>query len=146
MYYSGEMLWPQFSQLEWVKRLPLQEQMVQYNMYLENLSSQVQNTTNSSAAAGGTAPIPEPTSNVLPSNCIEFVVNTYYGTSYYSTIVSSGPTDYTVNWGDGETEIGNIDGTISLDHNYADADTSYTVRLCFGNASLITELDIIGDD
>jgi hypothetical protein len=39
MYYPGEILWPQFTQLDWIRRLPLNEQVIHYNRYLEELGS-----------------------------------------------------------------------------------------------------------
>jgi 50S ribosomal subunit-associated GTPase HflX len=38
-----EILWPQFIQLEYIKRLPLNEQVNQYNQYLWELSIARQN-------------------------------------------------------------------------------------------------------
>lgn len=118
----------------------LQEQLLFENF----MSFQIQQRLiQQNQSAGGTPSVP--VIPAIPSNCIEFVVNTYYGFTYYFDMVSSGSTDYTINWGDGNTETGNVDGTTSLNHNYAD-EGSYTARLCFSDVSLITELDFIGDD
>jgi hypothetical protein len=106
----------------------------------------LQNNQNSSAAAGGgTAPITLPTP-LLPSNCIEFVIDTGGGTFAGFTVQSSALTTYTLTWGDGNEEIGEIDGEISFEHNYADEYTEYTVKICFDNTSLITHLDFPGND
>jgi hypothetical protein len=145
MYHQGEMLWPQFVQMDWVRRLPLHEQVVQYNMYLENLSTQLQ-TMQMNSAAGGTAPIPEPTSDVLPSNCIEFVNNTTFGTNSLISFTTLGPVNFTLDWGDGTVDTGTADGESTNSHTYADADQSYTCRLCFDNIGLVTILDFAGND
>jgi hypothetical protein len=34
-----------------------------------------------------------------------------------------------------------IDGGVTIEHEYADSDTEYTVRLCFDDISLVTELN-----
>ena len=49
-------------QIDWVRRLPLTEQVIQYNRYLEDISTQ--RMVAELGAAGGTVdtePIPEPT-------------------------------------------------------------------------------------
>jgi len=86
------------------------------------------------------------TTEGLPSGCIEFVNNTINGTYSEITITSSGPTSFSITWGDGETNTNDVDGTITIDHTYADSDTEYTARLCFDDISLVTELDFLGDD
>lgn len=111
------------------------------NRFAQNLATQPP----SRSSVPVLVPVPEPTPNPLPSNCIQFVVDTYFGMNHYLNAVSSGPTDYTVDWGDGNTGTGTIDGSTSLDYTYNDPG-SYTVTLCFTDPSLITELDFIGDD
>jgi hypothetical protein len=80
------------------------------------------------------------------SNCIEFVNNTTDGTYSEITITTSGPTNYTITWGDGTEVTDVIDGELQIDHSYADSDQSYNCTLCFDDANLVTELDFAGDD
>jgi hypothetical protein len=77
----------------------------------------------------------------VSSGCIEFIFNTTSGTSAEFDVTTSGPTNYTITWGDGAEDTGEIDGSGNIDHDYADSDTEYTVRLCFDDATLVTELD-----
>ena len=86
--------------------------------------------------------------DTLPVNCIEFVVNTTDGGLGFNAFISSSIEEYTytVNWGDGTTGEGSSgEGGVTLQHEY-DAETSYTVRVCFSNAAVITELDFPGND
>jgi hypothetical protein len=84
----------------------------------------------------------------LPSNCIEFVVDTTDGSlnfrlDIYSSIESY---TYTVTWGDGSTRQGSSDeGSVTLEHEYA-SETSYTARVCFSDPSVITSLNFPGND
>jgi hypothetical protein len=80
------------------------------------------------------------------SNCIEFVINTTDGTFSDFEVTTSGPTNYTITWGDGTEDTGVIDGASDIDHEYADSDSEYNVRLCFDDASLVTELDFQDDE
>jgi len=89
---------------------------------------------------------PAPVVSELPSNCIEFVNNTTLGTNSLVNFTTSGPVEYTLNWGDGTINSGTADGATTKEHDYADADQSYTCRLCFDNVSLVTILDFPGND
>lgn len=82
----------------------------------------------------------------LPSNCIAFVNNTTDGTYSEIGFTTSGPTTYTMNWGDGTVYTGEVDGSSGFDYTYADPDQSYNCTLCFGDISLVTRLDFLGDD
>jgi hypothetical protein len=82
----------------------------------------------------------------VSSGCIEFVINTTDGTFSDFEVTTSGPTNYTITWGDGTEDTGVIDGASDIDHEYADSDTEYNVRLCFDDASLVTELDFQDDE
>lgn len=86
----------------------------------------------------------------LPSNCIEFVADTTSGGTFFEIgIQVSDDITYTVNWGDGTTGSGDIIDTGSneyVDHEFPSLNTAYTVRICFSNASLVTELNFPGID
>lgn len=88
--------------------------------------------------------IPSP----LPSNCIEFVVNTTDGVDFGMNIRSVVQDfTYTVTWGDGTTGEGSSgEGFAELLHDFPDPDTTYTVRICFDNALIINELEFYGND
>ena len=84
----------------------------------------------------------------LPTNCIEFVVNTTDGGLVFDAFITSSIEEYTytVNWGDGTTGEGSSgEGGVSLQHEYA-SETSYTVRVCFSNPTVITSLNFFGND
>jgi hypothetical protein len=86
--------------------------------------------------------------NDLPTNCIEFVVNTTDGGLGFTANIISATQEYTytVTWGDGTTDEGSSgEGTVNLSHTYA-SESSYTVRVCFSNAAVITQLDFPGND
>ena len=72
MQYLEEIMWYQFVQIDHIRRLPLNEQVIQYNMYLENLSAQ-RMVAAQLGAAGGTAPI-EPTPEPTPPEIDNFLV------------------------------------------------------------------------
>jgi hypothetical protein len=83
---------------------------------------------------------------ILPSNCIQFVVNTIDGLSFGMDVISSMEEfTYTVNWGDGNTGEGSSgEGFVNLQHEYTSV-TTYTVTLCFSNPAIITELNFFGN-
>ena len=89
-----------------------------------------------------------PTPNPLPSNCIEFVVNTTYDTYFDFTAQSfSQDFTYTITWGDGTTDTGSSgEGTAFLSHTYATPNREYTARICFSNAAIINQIDFPGFD
>ena len=93
-------------------------------------------------------PANECCNNTLPANCIEFVVNTTDGGLGFVAYITSSLEDYTytVNWGDGTTGEGSSsEGGVTLEHEYA-SESSYTVRVCFSNPAIITQLDFPGND
>ena len=87
---------------------------------------------------------PEP----LPSNCIEFVVNTADGIGFGMSIRSvEQDFTYTVTWGDGTTSEGSSgEGFVELIHDFPQEGATYTVRICFDNALVINELEFYGND
>lgn len=145
--------WHQFSSLPHIAQLPLNRQLIEYEIYNQNLIHEVyltqqlliQQEVVPSSAGSAAAPIVEEQSD-LPSGCIEFVNNTKNGTYSEIGITTSGPTNYTITWGDGTEVTDVVDGGILIDHDYADSNTEYTARLCFDDISLVTELDFTGDD
>jgi hypothetical protein len=92
--------------------------------------------TGGGAASGSVA------SENLPSGCIEFVVDTTDGTDFYFSFNTTGPINFTVDWGDGTThDDSGYGGSYSETHEYPESDTQYTVRVCFDDASSVTELN-----
>lgn len=82
----------------------------------------------------------------LPANCIEFAVDTTDGLGFSMTAISTMEEfTYTVDWADGNTESGSSgEGIANLSHDYT-SNGIYIVRLCFSNASIITELNFAGN-
>jgi hypothetical protein len=153
--FLNELTWYQFSNLPNISKLPQHEQERQYRIYINDVTMQrfamIQEELSraeaiavaAAASSGGGGHIQQ---EGLPSGCIEFVNNTTDGTYSEITITTSGPTNYTITWGDGTEVTDTIDGELQIDHEYADSDTEYTARLCFDDASLVTQLDFSQDD
>jgi hypothetical protein len=137
--------WRQFSSLPHIASLPLNRQIAEYDAYnqqiiAEQLFRQQQyNNANDVSAVGSGGRRQQ--QEGLPSGCIEFIYNTTDDTFAQFTATTSASTNYTITWGDGTEVTDVIDGGITIEHEYADSDTEYTVRLCFDDISLVTELD-----
>jgi hypothetical protein len=147
----NEMSWHQFSTLPGMNKVAQHEVERQYRIYLNEIAEQriaihlIQEAARSQAEAmavaasnGGGGYIQQ---EGLPSGCIEFIFQTTDGTDALFNVTTSALTNYTITWGDGTEDTGVIDGNGEFEHFYADSDTEYTVRLCFDNVSLVTELD-----
>jgi len=158
--FLEELTWQQFSSLPNISKLPLHEQERHYRIYLNDVTMQrfamiqeqiaraeVEALAQASANGGG-GHIQQQEEGDLPSGCIQFVNNTTDGNDCRFWINTSAPTNYTITWGDGETTTGEVNGEdqVEINHNYADADTEYTVRLCFDDISVVTYLEFNGDD
>ncbi len=146
--FIDEMTWKQFSDLAGIRNLPINEQVRKYNFYLnEIMEARMNYIHHQTQVLGGNKPKVIQQEG-LPSGCIEFVNNTTDGTDCRFWINTSAPTNYTITWGDGETETGEVDGVnqLEINHIYADSNTEYTVRLCFDDISLVTYLEFNGDD
>jgi hypothetical protein len=133
--------------------MPLNRQIAEYEAYnqqiiAEQLFRQQQYNNANDVSAVGSGGRRQQEQSSLPSGCIEFVNNTTDGTDCRFWINTSAPTNYTITWGDGQTETGEVDGVnqLEINHTYADSDTEYTVRLCFDDISVVTQLEFNGDD
>ena len=138
---------------QYVKRadnigLPLHEvtkkYMMESNLYatqlFEALQSQQQSLQSTAVAAVGSGGASAPPVSSLPSNCIEFVVDTTEGTYFNFSFNTTGPINFTVDWGDGTThDDSGFGGFYSEDHEYPESDTQYTVRVCFDDITVVTE-------
>lgn len=95
----------------------------------------------------GQGPTTTTTTTLVPPTCIEFVVNTASDTYFLFTVSGNEDYSYTVTWGDDTTDTGSsTQGTVDLSHTYADSNTTYTVRVCFSDPSVITNLNFPGFD
>jgi len=155
----NEMSWQQFSTLPGMNNIPQHEVERQYRIYLNEIAEQriaqflmkeqrskTDTVSVAAAGAGGGGGVIQQEEGDLPSGCIEFVNNTKNGTFSEINITTSGPTSFTITWGDGTEDTDDVNGSITIDHDYADENAEYTARLCFGDISLVTELDFTGDD
>ncbi len=155
----NEMSWHQFSTLPGMNKIPQHEVERQYRIYLNEIAEQritihlmqeqmtrAEAMAVAAASSGGGGVIQQ--ESELPSSCIQFVNNTTVGTGCTFWINTSAPTNYTITWGDGATETGEVDGVnqLELNHTYADSNTEYIVRLCFDDISVVTQLEFNGDD
>ncbi len=76
----------------------------------------------------------------LPSNCIEFVVDTTEGTFFAFSFTTTGPINFTVDWGDGTTHPDSgAGGFYSETHTYPESNQQYTVRVCFDDINSVIE-------
>jgi hypothetical protein len=155
--FLEELTWQQFSSLPNISKLPLHEQERHYRIYLNDVTMQrfamiqeqiarAEVEALAQASANGGGGVIQQEEGDLPSGCIEFVNNTKNGAFSEINITTSGPTSFTITWGDGTEDTDTVDGSITIDHDYADENTEYTARLCFDDISLVTELDFTGDD
>jgi hypothetical protein len=139
--------WHQFSSLPHIAQLPLNRQLIEYEIYNQNLIHEVyltqqlliQQEVVPSSAGSAAAPVVE---EGLSSGCIELVFQTTDGTNVNFEVETSALTNYTITWGDGTEDTGAIDDYGEIDHEYADSNTEYTARLCFDDISLVTSLDL----
>jgi hypothetical protein len=86
-------------------------------------------------------------SNVLPSNCIEFVVDTTDGTEFTFSFNTSVPINFTISWGDGTTHPDSGGGGFYEEtHSYPENEEQYTARICFDSPESVLELEFYGND
>jgi hypothetical protein len=79
-------------------------------------------------------------SSGLPSGCIQLTVDTTEGTYFYFNFNTTGPINFTIDWGDGTThDDSGFGGFYEENHDYPESDQQYTVRICFDDASIVTE-------
>ena len=140
--FIDEMSWKQFSNLAGISNLPINEQVRKYNLYLNEIMEARMNYIHHQTQVLGGNGVKTVQQEGLPSGCIEFIFQTTDGTDALFNVTTSALTNYTITWGDGTEDTGVIDGNGEFEHFYADSDTEYTVRLCFDDISLVTELDL----
>lgn len=142
MIFADTMSWQHFSQLNHIKKLPLNEQIQMYNRYLMEQQEYFRYVMEQQAALGG-GKKEEPEVSV---NCISFVMNTANGgnTAEFEVDTSSEITA-TIDWGDGTEEEETINGNLTFTHTY-DEGGEYTVNLCFSDPTAVTQLNFLGDD
>ena len=139
---------------QYVKRadnigLPLHEVTKKYQMESNLYATQLfealqmqQQSMQSAVAAGASAP----PASLLSSNCIEFVVDTTEGTYFNFSFNTTGPINFTINWGDGTIhDDSGFGGFYSEEHTFPESDTQYTVRVCFDDITIVTELNFSND-
>ena len=85
--------------------------------------------------------------STLPSNCIEFVVDTTDGTGFIFSFNTTGPINFTISWGDGTThpDVGG-GGFYEETHTYPEIDQQYTARICFDSPESVLQLNFYGND
>ena len=83
----------------------------------------------------------------LPSNCIEFVVDTTDGTGFTFSFNTTGPINFTIEWGDGTTHPDSGAGGFYEEiHTYPEIGQQYTARICFDSPESVLELNCLGND
>lgn len=103
------------------------------NLQLSDLSGEIIISTNSSG---------------LPSNSIEFVVDTEMYDTFEMEIDASSEITATINWGDSNTEEITFNGTTNAYHqfNISGVGVQYTIRIGFSDATQVTRLEFYGND
>jgi hypothetical protein len=100
-------------------------------------AAQLLNTNTSTSTAGGGG---NGDGYQLQSGCIQFEVDTTEGTNFYFNFNTTGPINFTVDWGDGTThEDSGTGGFYEETHEFPESDQQYTVIICFDDASIVTE-------
>jgi hypothetical protein len=75
-------------------------------------------------------------------NCIEFVVDTTDGTEFTFSFNTTGPINFTIEWGDGTTHPDSgAGGFYEETHNYPEIGQQYTARICFDSPESVLELN-----
>ena len=83
----------------------------------------------------------------IPSNAIEFVVNTWDDTYFEFNFNTTYPINFTIEWGDGTTHVDEGGGGYySENHTYPDLDQQYTARIYFSDISTVTDINFPGND
>lgn len=141
--YLDIISWPDYVRLYGIQHLPISEQVKRYNYYLMEQEALISQVYAAQQVVGSGGSVPEPS---LPSNCIQFTADTTRGgTGFEMEIISSSPTTATVDWGDGNSEEIEINGTTEISHEYAEEDTAYNAIMCFVDPSAITRLEFYGE-
>jgi hypothetical protein len=150
MLFPNPMSWQHFTQLQYIRNLPIHEQTQRYNLYLMEQQALMAQIMAQHAVGGGGLPKTTESEPPIFNNCVQFVADTTIGgTTFEVWVTSTGATTATIDWGDGVIEdnvaIAENNDT-QLTHTYAEEDTAYNVTVCFADPLFITELDFPGDD
>jgi len=80
------------------------------------------------------------------TNCIEFVVDTTSGTEFIFNFNTTGPINFTIDWGDGTTHPDSGAGGFYEEiHTYPELGQQYTARICFDSPESVLELGFYGN-
>jgi len=83
----------------------------------------------------------------LPTNCIEFVVDTTDGTEFTFNFTTLLPINFTIEWGDGTTHPDSgAGGFYEESHTYPEIGQQYTATICFDSPESVLELDFPGNN
>ena len=144
--------WHQFSNLPHIASLPLNRQLIEYEIYNQNLIHEVMMiqqqqqllypNTPSSAGAGGRLV------EQIVENHIEFVVDTTDYDNFQIDITTNSEITITINWGDDQIEEFTLNGNDTYYHTYSPSGTGieYTARVEFSDPTKVIELDFQGND
>jgi hypothetical protein len=83
----------------------------------------------------------------LPSNCVEFVVDTTDSTEFIFSFTTSVAINFTIDWGDGTTHPDSGSGGFYEEsHTYPYSGRQYTARICFDSPENVQQLEFYGND
>jgi len=144
--------WHQFSNLPHIASLPLNRQLIEYEIYNQNLIHEVMMIQqqqqllypNVPSAAGAGGRLVEQ----IVENHIEFVVDTTDYDNFQIDITTNSEITITINWGDEQTEEVKLNGNDTYYHTYSPSGTGieYTARVEFSDPTKVIELDFQGND
>lgn len=144
--------WHQFSNLPHIASLPLNRQLIEYEIYNQNLIHEVMMIQqqqqllypNVPSAAGSINPLVEQ----IVGNHIEFVIDTTDYDSFEMEIDVDSQITATITWGDGQTEEVTLNGNNVLSHSFNPFGTGiqYTIKIEFSDATQVTRLEFYGND
>jgi hypothetical protein len=144
--------WHQFSNLPHIASLPLNRQLIEYEIYNQNLIHEVMMiqqqqqllypNTPSAAGAGGRLV------EQIVENHIEFVVDTTDYDNFQIEITTNSEITITINWGDDQIEEFTLNGNDIYYHTYSPSGTGieYTARVEFSDPTKVIGLDFEGND
>lgn len=82
-----------------------------------------------------------------PAGTIQFTVDTTDGTDFEMDFTTTGPIDFTINWGDGTTHVDSgLGGFYTETHTYPESNQVYSANITFSDPASVTAIQFLGND
>jgi hypothetical protein len=121
-------------QLQARKQLEIQEYL--QSKYLKEALARQSSSPVSAVSGGG-----------VSASTISFTVDTADGTDFGMSFNTTGPIEFTIDWGDGTTHVDDgAGGYYEESHDYPDSNAVYTASITFSDPLSVTELNFYGND